>query len=273
MSRETRIHRRTRLSTLVATVATVAMAGTAVDARADGLKWTIAPYLWASDVGVDLKVNDEPLLGNTAEFSDLVDKLETAFMAHVEASGERFGGYFDMIYIDLSDSNTVSLGPGEPILGGVSVDVDLGLEIYELGGFYRFPATDSNGVNFDLLLGARLIEADLAPDITLPGPGDGVLSPRIENSETDIVAGARAIGRFSGRWGYKARADYGFGGSEGALNLLATVGYTFGESELFTLDLGYRYFDVEFKNSLGDGSSTTSEITMSGPVLGFIFQF
>lgn len=252
-------------------------AGATGSANADGLTWTVAPYLWASDVGLDLAVNDEDLLGGTAEFSDLVDKLDTALMAHIEASGERFGGYLDLIYIDLSDDRTINLGPGagDPNLGDLAVDANLGMEIYELGAFYRFPLNDAATRHVDIVMGLRDVSADVTVDIESEGPSDIEGRTRINNGETDFLAGVRFIGKFgdSKRWGYKLRADYGFGGSEGSVNALATVGYTFGESGLFTLDAGYRHFNVEFSKNFEGPVRTTTEITMSGPLLGFIFQF
>ena len=184
---------------------------------ADDLNWVVAPYLWGSDVSLDLAINNDPVLGNQASFSDLLDKLDTAFMGHAEVYGERFGGLFDIVYIDLRDGQTVPVGPGGPILGDLVVDTGLKLQMFELGGFYRFPAQSPTQPNFDLLLGARRINADVSVDITLPGPGASPASIRSDNSETDVFAGARVLGNFNDRWGYKARIDYGIGGSEGGI--------------------------------------------------------
>lgn len=246
---------------------------TSSSANADGLEWTIAPYLWASDVGLDLRINDDPVLGGDVSFDDLLDKVDTALMGHAEVRGERWGAFVDLIYIDLSDGQVIPVGPGNPIGGDVIVDNSLKLQIYELGGLYRFTKQGAAASNFDFIFGARQIEMDLDINVTLPGPGGGQPSLGTDNSETDIFAGFRFIGKFNDRWGYKARADYGAGGTEGALNFLATIGYTFGQSGLFTLDVGYRYFTVELEKSLADNATANTDITMSGPVVGFIFKF
>lgn len=252
------------------------LAGPIDAVRADDLTWIVAPYLWASDVGVDLTVNNEPVLGTETAFRDLLDKLDMAFMGHVEVAGERFGGFFDVIYIDLSDSQTVPVGPGDPIQGDISADGNIEMQVFELGGFYRFP-NQGGKTNFDILFGVRQVNADLKVDLTFPGPIGATPALAIDNSETDILAGARLVGRFNERWGYKARVDYAAGGSEGAINLLGAIGYTFGETGLFTLDFGYRYFNIEFEKSLGQTNlgeaSAQTDITMSGPLIGFIFEF
>ena len=41
-------------------------------------EWTVVPYLWASDVGLDLNVAGNDVIGANVEFKDLVDKLDGA---------------------------------------------------------------------------------------------------------------------------------------------------------------------------------------------------
>lgn len=48
-------------------------------------EWTVAPYLWASSVGLDLSVAGETSIGGDAAFSDLLDKVDTAFMGRLES--------------------------------------------------------------------------------------------------------------------------------------------------------------------------------------------
>ncbi len=235
------------------------------------LEWVLAPYLWASDVVLDATINGDQNLGNDVSFSDLIDKVDLAFMGHGEVRGENWGAFADAIYITLSDETTrnISIGPGP----GVDLDVegDLTMEIYELGGFYRMGEVAPGSAEVDLMLGARTIDMDLDIDITLPAPPGAQIGPNSSQSETDVFAGVRVIGLFNDRWGYKLRADYGEGGTEGTLNLMGTIGYTFGDG-LFTLDVGYRHFEVELANDSG-AINTETDIEMSGPLVGFIFAF
>jgi hypothetical protein len=255
---------------LIAAFCTLLMAS---GASAEGVEWTVAPYLWAADVGVDLTINDDPALGTTVPFKDLVDKLDGAFMAHAEVRSGRFGGLFDMIYIDLGDSSTTAVGPGGPILGDLVTDTRLKLQLYELAGFVRIGQPDATRPKIDVLLGVRRTDLDLSVDITLPGPGGNTIFRRVDVSETDIFSGVRVVGRFSERWGYRVRADYGTGGTEGTVNLLATAGYSFGQNGRFGIDVGYRYLNSEFENASASSLGTETDITMSGPVLGFVFNF
>ena len=205
-------------------------------------------------------------------FSDIVDKLDSAFMGHIEVGVDQYGAFFDAINIALSDNAVVPVGPGGPILGDPLVDTDLKLKLYELAAFYRIGGPDPGSSAVDLFFGVREVDLDQALDIVLPGPGATPINKNLDVSETDIIAGARVVGRFNKKWGYKLRADYGGGGTEGTVNALASIGYTFGKTDLFSIDLGYRYLSIELKNE-SNGSSYGSDLTMSGPIIGFIFTF
>jgi len=262
------LHRR---FSLTAVLLVVTLGFSPQQSHADELTWTIAPYLWASDVAMDVAVNGDPVLGVDASFSDILDKLDMAFMGHIEVSSDEFGAFFDGIYISLADDQVINLGPGGPILGDLLVDVSLKMNIYELGGFYRMGSGEVGSSAFDIIGGIRLVDVAQDIDIVLPGPGATPVNKVIDAAETDIFVGARLSGKFTEKWHYKLRADYAGGGTEGTINGLAAVGYTFGQG-LFSLDLGYRYMNIELKNE-DSGGTTESEITMSGPVLGFIFTF
>ena len=240
--------------------------------HAEGIDWTIAPYLWGSSVGLDVTVNDDPVIGTELPLSDLIDKLDSAFMGHFEGRGERFGVFVDTNYVSLADSNVIPIGPGGPILGDLTTDMSLTLKLYELGGAYRIGDDSPGSVAFDILLAARLVDVEQNLDVILPGPAATPVNLSLAISETDVVLGARLIGKFTEKWHYKVRADVGGGGTDGTFNALGAVGYTFGQTGLFSLDLGYRYMTIKLENNL-DGTLIKTDITMSGPVLGFVFNF
>ena len=245
---------------------------TPLKSNAEGIDWTIAPYLWASDVGLDVKIDGDPVIGASVPFGDLVDKLDVALMGHFEMSADQFGAFADVIYIKLADDTVVPIGPGGPVLGDLLVDTDLTLELYELGGFYRWGRPDPGSSAFDIIFGVRQVDMELNLDIVLPGPVATPLNRIIDVSETDIFLGGRVVGGFNEKWHYKIRADYGGGGTEGTLNAMAAVGYAFGKTGLFSLDIGYRYLSIELKTE-SNGSDVETDMAMSGPLVGFIFSF
>jgi hypothetical protein len=240
--------------------------------NAEGLDWTIAPYIWLPSVALDTTVENDPGLGPVVNLNDLLDKLDGAFMGHFEGRRKNWGLFVDMIYVSLADNNVISIGPAGPIFGDLTTDTDLTLKLYEVGGAYSLGNNDSDSAMFDVLLGARVVDVDQNTNLILPDPGMTPVSLTTAVSESDVFIGARVVGNFSDKWHYKVRADIGGGGTGGTFNTFGAVGYTFGHTGLFSLDLGYRYLTIKLKNS-EDGVSTETDITLSGPLLGFIFTF
>jgi len=62
-------------------------------------------------------------------------------------------------------------------------------------------------------------------------------------------------------------------GTEDTYNGLASVNYTFSASELFTMTLGYRHMSIKMEGMTQRGNFTEADITLTGPILGFVFKF
>ena len=137
--------------------------------------------------------------------------------------------------------------------------------MFESGVFYRPSATDTG---FDVIGGIRYTDTDtnliVTPANTQPQRFD------TGDSFTDVYVGARYLHRFNETWDFSVRGDYGFGGSDGALNLIAGVGWR--SSGYFGLHLVYRHLAFDFDQRV-DGEPATSEFDFSGPALGFMFRF
>ena len=222
-------------------------------------EWLVAPYLWASDVGWDISSRGD----GTVAFSDIVDKLDGAGLVRVEYARNKIGFTFDYVGMSLSDGRRFST-PG-PLPVDIDIRAGLDLTVFETGVFYRPSATD-NGV--DIIGGIRYTDADsnliVTPANTQPERYD------TGDSFTDIFVGARYLHRINETWDLSVRGDYGFGGSDGALNFLAGVGWRSRGS--FGMSLVYKYQSFEFDERV-DGEPTTSEFDFTGPALGFLFRF
>ena len=242
-------------------------------ASAAEIDWEVAPYIWAADVSLDMTINGDPALGVDVAFADLVDKLDSAFMLYVEGIADSgIGGFADLISLTLSDSSVTPVGPGGPILNDLVVNTELSMGLYEAGGLLRFGDPDIDKAVMDILLGLRYVDIHQDLAITLPGPGGNVIDRSTSVSEVDALVGVRLVGRLSPRLGYQVRGDYADLGTEGTLNLLASLGYTFGDGR-FTLDVGYRHMTMDLADNLNTGAATASDIPLSGPLVGFVFRF
>ena len=247
------------------------LASIATSANAQDVRWSIAPYIFAADVGADLTINNNPVLGSTLPFGEVLDRLEAAFMLRAEARRDKFGAFADVFSVSLADTSTVTVGPGGPLAGDLETRADMDTLLIEIGGDYRFEI-EQRDMHFDVLVGIRFVELDTALDITLPGPL-APLNLGVDVSEIDFMLGGRLVGQFADRWRYRLRADYAGGGTDGTINALATIGYTFGETDLFTLEGGYRHLSMDITNSVDGGGQAKLDLTLSGPLVGFVFRF
>ena len=213
---------RTILGRVVVCLALLLALGTG-PAAADW-EFVLTPYFWASDVALEVEIDDEPVIGADVDFSDLIDKVDFALMAHFEARNEGLGLFGDLLYLDLSNDNTAPDGnmpPAPP--PGTATEAGLTMTVWEFGGFYR-PSGESHG--FDILLGVRVIDLDQELTINFPMMGPiGPVERGIDESFTDGFVGVRYANLFNDRWTYFARVDYSAGGTEGVLNAAIGIGY------------------------------------------------
>jgi hypothetical protein len=229
---------------------------------ADDVDWLIAPYVWLPHISLDQSV-DSGGGGGGISASDLLSKTESAGMIRLEAARNRWGLTVDYIWLSLADQTSLEARP--PLNIGIDVDGEVDLSVVEVGGFYR-PTGDIEGVNY--LLGVRQISADKTIVAT---PNNSPTQVLASNSDvTDIFLGGRYIYRIGERWDFSIRGDYSFGDSEGTLNLMASVGMRIAGP--FHLQLGYRHAVIEYEDDV-DGVQNTTEISLSGAYLGFVFRF
>lgn len=239
-------------------LAVLVMLLTPLISAADETEWLVAPYVWLSDVTLDQSAG----IGGSISASDLLDKSDAVGMIRVEAARNRWGFTLDYVFLSVSGGRVL---PSPPLPVSTSVIAELDNDIVELGGFFR-PSGNDSGV--DYLFGIR----NLNVEKTLLVTPNGGITERFDSdsSFTDVFAGVRYLHRFNDKWDLALRGDYSFGDTEGTLNLLASVGYRFNST--FALNLGYRHLAMEFEDS-SSGVSETTDIEMSGPLLGFLFRF
>jgi len=227
---------------------------------ADETEWLVAPYVWLMDITLDQSSGP----GGSISASDLLDKADAVGMIRVEAARNHWGLTLDYVFLGVSDSRVFAVPVPPPT--NISVIAELDTTIVELAGFFR-PSGSDSGV--DYLFGFRNINVDKTLLLT---PSGGGPTERFDSDSnfTDVFAGARFLHRFNDNWDLTLRGDLSFGDSEGTINLIASVGYRFNKT--FALNLGYRHLEIEFEDD-DSGVAETTDIEMSGPLLGFVFRF
>ena len=230
-------------------------------AAAAETEWLLAPYGWLPSVSVDQTFDDGSGSGGGGVGAEVLSKIDFVAMLHGEVARGNWGAMLDYIYISLADQLAYAPLPAIDI----RIDSDLDIEVVELGAFYRLSGEDRG---IDLLLGLRRIDIDLG--IAIDRQNSPPLSLRVAPKIDDAFLGARYRLPFGERWDVSLRADYGFGDSDGTLNLLAGIGLRVNDT--FGFKFGYRHATIEFEEEI-DNSPETTDISLSGPFAGLLIRF
>jgi hypothetical protein len=221
----------------------------------DSWRWSITPYAWGSTIKTDVSFSGGQEVGSTANFDDILDKLDFGAMLHFEGRRGAWGMFVDATYITLSDDTTQ--GPFS-----VSGELDTGL--------YEFAATWTPGGEqgaFTAFAGARIV--DLSIDLKFSGPGPlGPIRRTSDKSYTDVMVGGRFIHPFNDRWLLELRGDIAGGDTESSWNGLALVGWKFGDDFDKAVLFGWRHMELEVE----EGGRTT-DVSFDGPIAGVLFSF
>lgn len=223
----------------------------------DRWKWSLTPYLWATDISEDLRVDGDLVGGGDTEFDDLVDKIDTSFQLHFEGLRGHWGPFADIAYTDLSDSET-----GE--MGLLRFDTEIEEIWVEAGALYRAGGRDGR---LDLLFGTRVLSVDESYRLTL-----GELPERrltIDDTYVDALLGARYHIPLSNRWLISLRGDASLGGTDYVWTAQGMLGWRFGAKRGSAVWLGYRYRDMQYTK----GDSLEVRRAFSGAALALTIGF
>ncbi len=237
----------------------LALAGAAVPsaqaADGDSATWMVAPYIWAPTITADLETPAGDVGGGGTDFfPDIVDKIEGAFLGHVEAQNDQFGFLADVLWLKLGDDKSFAVG---------NTDADLSTWLVDVAGVWS-PGPDRYK-GFELYGGLRFIdlELDASFDPTNPDFARREIGP--SESYFDFLAGVRYIAHFNDDWSLTVKGDGSWGDTEGTYSAAATLGWSPGSG---IWALGWRYMNVELGND-----DENLELDLSGPVFGYAFVF
>lgn len=202
---------------------TIPLLALAVNAQAEW-KYTIAPYLWASNLDGTTTVAGRDIEFE-ADFSDLVQSLDAGFALLFRAKGDRWGYFADGSFVKLSEDQ-------QTIIGNLGVEVDQ--KIVEGGVSY------SLSEQFDLIGGVRYQKIDV--DATLPILG----KQNTGDSWADGFIGALWTPVATDKWSLWLSGDFGAGDSDSVWQ--GRIGGAYHFNETWSLALAYRYLSTDFES-------------------------
>jgi len=255
-------------TTLVLAVHAPAIAQTAPHSEPDAWQFEITPYVLGAGlngtVGIGSVTADVKL-----SFSDLLENLDSGFMALFEARKGRWTFGVEGIYFKLKGEGADSWQGPLGNTGTASLEATVTEQLYQLTAGYRIL---DERTKVDVLGAARYTQLDtelnLAVTTGSPLLPDGSRSISGTESWWDPVIGVRVRVPLAEAWTLVGYADIGgFGvGSDLTYQLLAGVNWQFARS--VSAKAGYRYLYQDYRNN-----GFVWDMTASGFYFGAGFRF
>lgn len=221
-----------------------------------------------------------PPTGATSDISvgidKILDNLKMTFQGAMEARKGRWGGFTDLVYLDVGNTKTstrdVSLG-GTQLPADVTAKTTFDLKgtVWTLAATYR--AVDERGSSMDLFAGARLLDVKQKLDWELSGNvGPIPLPDRAGNARASLsnwdglvgVKGRFALGGAQ-QWFLPYYLDIGTGQSDLTWQGMAGVGYSFSWGEVIA---AWRYLDYDMQSG-----EALESLDFNGPAIGAAFHW
>lgn len=255
-----------RRHTLKLATAVLLFATATPSASASDWLWTVTPYAWVTDVGIDVSVDDQPRISEVISAEELLEDLETIVQVRIEAQNGAHGLFADLFDVTLADDAAEIPLPGGA--GSATLTPEMGMTLAEFGGLYDH---GGDGRGLQLLYGVRLLNERAEIDAVFRRT-DGTTTAttyEIDDTLVDGLVGLRYIRPFGKRWALEAKADVSAGGTELTWSAGPTLRYTFGKSGRYIATAGYRHMEVDFDTA----ENVDATMTLEGFVAGLRISF
>lgn len=252
------------LSTLmVAATMLGSPAQAAEPASADSWAVKVTPYLWATRMHGSTQIRQLPEAQVDMSFSDILDTLDAGFMGAMEFQKGRWGILIDSLYMKTSDSVSVA-SPG----GRARAEADMTTSQTMLSSALAYRWIDSPVVS-DGFIGVRYnrIKASLDLDASVFG-ATASLDHAKSVDWVEPFIGLRARAPLSRELALVASGDVGGFGLGSDLTTQASLGLSWGLSEHFDAELGFRYMKIDY-----DQGDLVYDMENEGPYLGMSYHF
>lgn len=224
-------------------------------AQADDWRWSVEPYVWGTTISTDVS-SDRPFIQGSSEmsFGDILDKLDGSIQLHVEGRGERVGVMGDFTFLGISQKKKGNVA---------QTDADLDTRLLDVG--MVFPIGPERDRGLDFLAGARWLDADFKLAIAPNNPRLQRRVMDVGDDYLDLMLGARYTFAPAERWRVTVRGDGSLGQTDGSWNASLMAQYL---TQRGAFVFGYRHLEVDIEQA-----GVLSELTMTGPQLGYAFRF
>jgi hypothetical protein len=225
----------------------------------DGWTFSITPYFWAAGLSGDTSASGVPVvISIDADFSDILENLDFAAMAIVDARNGRYSIFGDLIYTKLGASRDTPLG-----IFADSADVEASTFAGLVGAGYSVLEGPSG--HLDIVGGIRVWSVDT--DLSFSGL---VLDGRsFSDGATwvDGLVGIRGNYSFTPQFYFTGWALVGAGEADIDWDVAGGLGYRI--NERFSATVGYRALGVDYSNDEG----FLFDAVQQGPILGLTVRF
>ena len=231
-----------------------------------GWEFSISPlYFWAVGYDGNVRVSGTkkavsltPIDLYVDNLGTILDALEGFYMGAGEIRYDKFGFFYDVYYIDLQNSASVSKGSL-----GFGVDAGLSLLLATMTGTYR--VYEDETAHIDALAGLRIWDVEVTANLITEGDtnklGDG-------DTWVDPLIGIKGGADISDNVYFKGWAMVGgFGvGSDFMWDVFGGIGYEFNDQ--ISSFAGFRAGGTDYKKG-----SFKWDVTMYGPMIGLEVKF
>lgn len=251
-------------------IAAISSGCTQAIAADEGWQFVVSPlYVWAKNVDAITSAGgrESPL---SLDFKDdILENLDASLALHGEATKGAWSLFLEYNFARLDP--TV-----EGAIGTVPIRQDIDFEDVLVEGGVTWAFADNGTSRWELLGGLRYIkqDVDIKVSASLPTEPERFASRNIGVGDSWMhpMVGLRYTGSLSDRWSFRARADYGYEGSDNtALNGTAFLDYRF--RDWGSVFVGYRYIDIDFDNRSSRFGQYGFDGDEQGPVIGLNLHF
>jgi hypothetical protein len=239
------------------------LAGKGFATEEDNWRFSIEPYLLALSIDGDTSIGRATGVDVDVDFSDILEKLEAAFM--INASAYHKSGWGVIIDYGFMILGADTSGPKDGV-----IDAEVRQGILEAFIAKQLPLQQGH---WELYTGIRWWDNDI--DVTVQSAiGPGSINPQIKEGWVDPVIGAKLQIPLLEKFELVFRGDVGGFGVSSDFTAHIATGFHYRFTDMISLDVLYKALWVDYETGTAGSPGYFSYTTVThGPILGVIFEF